>query len=106
MPWPFRRLAWWVGLNLFGKLRVHNFGTFSLTSTASEGAGVLVLTPLVTSTLHYGLFDDRGNLPARITFDHRVLDGAFVARGLAELEEVLRTTILEELLHARAIKAA
>jgi hypothetical protein len=63
----------------------------------------LALLPLVTSTLHYGLFDDRGNLPARITFDHRVLDGAFVARGLVELEEVLQTTILEELVNARAL---
>jgi hypothetical protein len=60
--------------------------------------------PLVTSTLHYGLFDARGDLPARITFDHRVLDGAFVARGLVELEEVLQTTILEELLLVRALK--
>jgi hypothetical protein len=57
----------------------------------------LALRTLVTSTLHYGLFDDCGNLPVRITFDHRVLDGAFVARGLVELEEVLQTTILEEL---------
>ena len=97
VPWPFRRLAWWVSLNLFGKLRAHNFGTFSLSSTSSEGAGILALLPLVTTTLHYGLFDDRDNLPARITFDHRVLDGAFVSRGLVELEEVLQTTILEEL---------
>jgi len=78
-------------------------GTFGLTSTSSAGAGVLAMLQLVTSTLHYGLFDDRGNLPARITFDHRVLDGAFVARGLVELEEVLQTTILEELLKARAL---
>ena len=103
VPWPFRRLAWWWSLHVSGKLRAHNFGTFSLTSTSSEGAGILALVPLLTATLHYGLFDDRGNLPARITFDHRVLDGAFVARGLVELEEVLQTTILEELLKARAL---
>ena len=103
VPWPFRRLAWWWSLNLSGKLRAHNFGTFSVTSTASEGAGALALLQLLTSTLHYGLFDDRGHLPARITFDHRVLDGAFVARSLVELEEVLQTTILEELLNARAL---
>jgi hypothetical protein len=102
VPWPFRRLAWWWSLHVSGKLRAHNFGTFSVTSTASEGAGALALLPLVTATLHYGLFDDRGNLPARITFDHRVLDGAFVARGLVELEGVLQTTILEELRNARA----
>ena len=98
VPWPFRRLAWWVALNLRGRLRAHNFGTFAVTSTASEGAGILALLPLVTATLHYGLFDDRGMLPVRITFDHRVLDGAVVARGLVDLEEVLQTTILEELL--------
>ena len=98
VPWPFRRLAWWGSLNLSGKLRAHNFGTFSVTSTAAAGAGALALLPLVTATLHYGLFDDRGTLPARITFDHRVLDGAFAARSLVEMEEVLQTTILEELL--------
>ena len=104
VPWPFRRLAWWWSLHVSGKLRAHNFGTFSVTSTSSEGAGILALLPLVTTTLHYGLFDDRGTLPARITFDHRVLDGAFVARALVELEEVLQTTILEELRDARALK--
>jgi hypothetical protein len=104
VPWPFRRMAWWGSLNLIGKLRAHNFGTFSLTSTSAEGAGILALLPLVTSTLHYGLFDDRGTLPVRITFDHRVLDGAFVARALVELEEVLQTTIREELLHGCAFQ--
>jgi hypothetical protein len=104
VPWPFRRLVWWASLNLSGKVRAHNFGTFSITTTGSEGAGILALIPLTTATLHYGLFDDRGNLPVRITFDHRVLDGAFVARGLVELEKVLQTTILEELLHLHSLK--
>ncbi len=106
VPWPFRRLAWWVSLNLTGRMRTHNFGTFSVTSVASEGAGVLAMTPLVTSTLHYGLFDAHGQLPARITFDHRVLDGAFVARALVELEHVLQTDVLYEMLRTPAFKAA
>jgi hypothetical protein len=106
VPWPFRRLAMWVSLNLFGKLRCHNFGTFSLTSVASEGAGLVVLTPLLTSTLHYGLFDDRGTLPMRMTIDHRAIDGAVAARALVEMEKVLMTDILAELLNSRAIKAA
>src|SRR5207244_1624472 len=55
VPWPFRRLVWGVSLNLMGKLRAHNFGTFSVSSTASEGAGILMLMPLLTSTLHFGL---------------------------------------------------
>jgi len=106
VPWFFRRLVWRAGLNLFGKLRCHNFGTFSLTSVASEGAGLLSLTPLLTSTLHLGLFDSLGNIPVRITFDHRVLDAAFVARVLVELERILLTSILEELRNERATIAA
>ena len=34
--------------------------------------------------LHYGLFDAGGNLDVRLTFDHRVLDGAPMARALAD----------------------
>jgi hypothetical protein len=106
VPWPFRRLAMWVSLNLFGKLRCHNFGTFSLTSVAAEGAGILVLTPLLTSTLHYGLFDERGSMPMRMTIDHRAIDGATASRALAELEEVLMSEMLEEVLQLRRIRAA
>ena len=87
VPWPFRRLTWWVSLNLFGKLRCHNFGTFALSSVASEGAGILAMATLLTSTLHFGLFDEQGSLPMRMTFDHRVLDEAPVAaRALVEME--------------------
>jgi len=106
IPWPFRRLLWRGSLNISGKLRCHNFGTFSLSSVAAEGAGLLCLAPLLTSTVHYGLFDGAGMLPMRITFDHRVLDAAFVARALVTLEYVLVTDILEELLNGRAAKAA
>jgi hypothetical protein len=38
-----------------------------------------------------------GSLAVRLHFDHRVLDGAPVARALAELEDVLRTEIVAEL---------
>ncbi len=106
VPWIVRRLTWWVSLNLFGKLRCHNFGTFSLTSVAAAGGGVLSLTPLLTSTLHYGLFDERGNLPMRITFDHRAIDGACAARALVRLEDVLQNEILQELRAGRSLRVA
>ena len=66
----------------------------------------MVLTPLLTSTLHCGMFDDRGNLPMRMTFDHRALDGANAARALVELEKVLLGEILEEVQGLRSIKIA
>jgi hypothetical protein len=106
VPWPFRRLAWWTALNLYPRLRVHNFGTFGITTVAAHGAGVLRLTPILTATLHYSLFDDEGNLDMRLSFDHRVLDGAVAARSLQDLEEVLHQEILDELLEMRMAKAA
>jgi hypothetical protein len=97
LPRPLRRFVWWAGLNWFGRRRSHNFGTFGITSVAGHGAGILQLVPLLTSTLYYGLFDDAGALDMRLTFDHRVLDGATAADVLAQLEEVLHHEILTEL---------
>lgn len=106
VPWMFRRLTWWASLNLFGKLRCHNFGTFSLTSVGAAGAGVLNMQALLTCTLHYGMFDERGRLPMRITFDHRAIDGSNVARALVRLEEVLRNEICQELLEGQGVRLA
>ncbi len=106
VPWPLRRWVWWAGLNLFGKMRCHNFGTFSVTTIGSEGAGILCLTPLLTLTLHFGLFDDQGNLPIRVTIDHRAIDGATIARALVAMEQVLLTEILDELLGWQSVSRA
>jgi hypothetical protein len=97
IPWPLRHWFWWCSLNLFGRRRCHNFGTFGITSVAAQGAGILRLIPLLTSTLHYGLFDEAGRLDVRISWDHRVTDGATIARILSELETVLNRDMVREL---------
>jgi pyruvate/2-oxoglutarate dehydrogenase complex dihydrolipoamide acyltransferase (E2) component len=38
-----------------------------------------------------------GHLDVRLIFDHRVLDGAPVARALGDLQAILRDDIAEEL---------
>jgi len=96
VPWPLRRWLWWSALNLFGSIRCQHFGTFGITSLGLLGAGVLHLVPLLTSTLHYGMFDAIGAIDMRLTFDHRVLDGATAAQALADLEGVLLGEILQE----------
>lgn len=96
VPWPLRRLLWWGALNVLGPVRCHNFGTFGITSLGAQGAGVLHLVPLLTSTLHYGMFDAAGGIPMRLSFDHRVLDGTTAARVLADLEGVLLGEVLQE----------
>ncbi len=96
LPWPLRRLIWWSALNLHGPARARYVGTFGMTSPASHGAGMLHLLSCATCTVHYGLFDAGGSLDVRLTFDHRVLDGAPAARALADLESVLSNEILAE----------
>lgn len=95
-PGPLRRGIMWATLNLFGRRRCHNFGTFGLTSVAGHGAGILNLVPLLTTTIHYGLMDEKGCLDVRLAFDHRVLDGALAAQALARLEGCLLGEILAE----------
>jgi hypothetical protein len=89
IPWPFRRMFLWAGLNFFGSMRCRFFGTFGITSVGSQGAGITHLLPLLTSQLHYGIIEPTGRLSMRLSFDHRVLDGAMAARRLADMEEVL-----------------
>jgi hypothetical protein len=96
VPWPFRRLLWWAALNLFGSVRCHHFGTFGISSLGAMGAGITRLTPLLTAQLHYGMFDDTGKVDMRLSFDHRVLDGATAAVALAGMEEVLLSEMSQE----------
>ena len=97
-PQPVRRLVWWLGLYTDGAIRAHFFGTFGISVVASLGAaGLHILSPL-TTTLNYGAFEADGTIDVRLTYDHRVIDGAPVARALAALEDVLHGPILAELL--------
>ncbi len=95
-PGFIRRSICKLVLNWWGRKRAKRFGTFAVSATAAMGAGQLAVISPTTCTLHYGLLEADGSLPVRITFDHRVLDGADVARVLAELEGVLLEEILPE----------
>ena len=96
-PLPVRRFLWWLGLSTEGRRRAQFFGTFGISVVASLGAaGLHLLSPLST-TLNYGAFEEDGSLDVRLVYDHRVIDGANVARAMAALEEVLNGEILEEL---------
>jgi hypothetical protein len=97
LPRPLRRLVWGFGLKARGLYRASLFGTFGVSVVAPFGASSLhVLSPL-TTTLNYGTFLPDGSLDVRLVYDHRVLDGATVARALGHLEEVLRGPIADEL---------
>jgi len=104
LPLPLRRFVWWLGLATDGACRGHFFGTFGISVVASLGAaGLHILSPL-TTTINYGTFEPDGTIDVRLAYDHRVLDGAPVARALAELEDVLHGEIRDELLGLAAAR--
>jgi hypothetical protein len=96
LPGPVRRGLLWLGLNL-PRTRAGQFGTFGLSVYSSLGAESLhPLSPL-TTTLTYGVIGPDGRVSVRLVYDHRVLDGATVARALGRLEAVLNGPVLREL---------
>ena len=95
-PLLLRRLLWWLGLNV-GRQRIKYFGTFGISVYSSLGAESLHPVSPLTSTLTYGVFAPDGSVDVRLIYDHRVMDGATVARALARLEEVLNTSLRDEL---------
>lgn len=102
VPRPIRRFLWWSTLAVSGPKRAKRFGTFGLSSYGSLGAESLHPMSPLTTTLTYGPIDASGHVCVKLIYDHRVLDGAYVARRLGEIEEILQTEILRELLDAPA----
>jgi pyruvate/2-oxoglutarate dehydrogenase complex dihydrolipoamide acyltransferase (E2) component len=52
------------------------------------------------------MFADDGRIDMRLTFDHRAIDGAPVARALADMEAALHAEILSELRHMPRLERA
>jgi hypothetical protein len=96
LPRPLRRLLWWIGLNV-GRQRGNYFGTFGVSAYPALGAESLHPLSPQTSTLTYGLIAADGRADVRLVYDHRVLDGATVARALVRMETVLNTVLAAEL---------
>ncbi len=97
LPRPLRRLLWWIGLNWSGYKRARNWGTFGVSVYSGLGAEALhPLSPLTTA-LNYGVIAEDGTVDVRVIYDHRVMDGATVARALADLEQVLNNQIARSL---------
>ncbi|WP_337173246.1 hypothetical protein [Paludisphaera sp.] len=99
VPRPVRRFFWWSTLNIAGSKRCKRFGTFGLSTYGSLGAEQIHPISPLTTTLTYGPIDpEAGRVVVKLIYDHRVLDGAFVARRLRDIEDALHGPILRELL--------
>jgi hypothetical protein len=96
LPLPLRRFAWWVGLN-FGRQRANWFGNFSVTSIAACGGGQLHALSPGPFIVNYDVVGPDQTIDILIRWDHRVTDGAMIARTAIRLEQVLNGEIAAEL---------
>lgn len=97
LPLWLRRFAWWQSLHWSGEKRAKRLGTFGFSVYASMGASSLhPLSPL-SYLLNYGVMDEHGRMTVRLVYDHRVVDGAVIARALGTMEAVLTGQLLDEL---------
>ncbi|WP_422929747.1 hypothetical protein [Singulisphaera sp. PoT] len=102
VPRPIRRLFWWATLNVSGFKRAKRFGTFGLTSYGALGAESLHPISPLTTTLTFGPISPTGKVVVKLIYDHRVLDGAYVARRLRDIETMMNTVVLDALLNGEA----
>jgi hypothetical protein len=97
LPRPIRRFLWWWVMNWTGFKRARRLGTFGVTVYSGLGARSLHPISPLTTAMSYGVIDERGDVEVLLVYDHRVMDGAFVARALGEMDRVLQDEILTEL---------
>lgn len=97
LPMPLRRLVAWLHLSWSGYVKANRIGNFMISSVGSLGAEAINPHCFLTSHLSIGPISPSGKVDLNITFDHRVTDGRPIAHALNELENVMNTTIVEEL---------
>jgi hypothetical protein len=97
LPWPVRRALWWLAMNI-GRQRANFLGTFGISVYSSMGAESLHPLSPTTTLVNYDRIGSDGTVNVRIVYDHRVMDGASVARVLTNLETQLAGPIQTELL--------
>jgi hypothetical protein len=97
MPQFLRNIVWHLLMNWMPFKKSKVVGTFSISSLATYGT-TNPTHPLVTTTsISYGPLDDDYRSSVTLQADHRVIDGAILARALVRLEEVMNTAIISEL---------
>ncbi len=89
LPRPIRRLLWWYVFNV-PRHRQHYVGTFGVSAIGHLGASIFVPVSPAGTFLGYGPIAADGTVDITLGFDHRAMDGAVVARGMALLEDKLK----------------
>jgi pyruvate/2-oxoglutarate dehydrogenase complex dihydrolipoamide acyltransferase (E2) component len=97
LPAWLQRIVLWSKLDISGKRRVQYFGTFGISNYGKLGAESMHPIGPQTTVITLSPIQPNGDVNVKLIYDHRVLDGGFIARVLAHLDEVLHDVILAEL---------
>ena len=97
LPRWLQRLVLWNKLDTSGVRRVKYFGTFGMSNYGMLGAESLHPLGPQTTVMTLSPIRPNGDMNVKLVYDHRVLDGSFVARCLARLNEVLQDAIPAEI---------
>ncbi len=97
LPTIFRRAIWWWNLNVETRKRATRIGTFLVSTLAGLGAEIQLPPSVQTGCLTYGPLEENGTARVTLAYDHRIMDGALVARILNTLEETLNQCLVAEL---------
>ncbi len=103
VPGWLRRMILRWNMRSAAPKRATRIGTFSLSTLAGFSATNRFHPTICTTSLSYGPLEPDGRCLATVIADHRLLDGAGVARALARLEAVLEGEIRRELTALAAV---
>lgn len=98
LPTILRRLIWGWNIHVSKRKRARRLGTFFLSTLSGLGAEIQIPPAIHTGCLTYGPLTDRGTTRVTLAYDHRVMDGVYVAECLARLECILSETLKREVL--------
>lgn len=96
-PMLARRVLWWLVMNVSGRRRGRQLGTFSISSLAGQGLLNRDHPTLATTSLSYGPIQPNGDCQLTLLYDHRILDGMQAARALQRLRDHLQHSMVHEL---------
>ena len=97
LPGFLRRAVLRWNLRSTSHKRSSRIGTFSLSALAGYGASNHFHPTLCTTSISYRPIEADGKCLVTLIADHRVIDGAIVARSLAALEKFLTQDLVHEL---------
>ncbi len=96
-PTSIRRIIWWWTLNVSGQRKAKHSGTCFLTTLAGKNTEIQHPPAFLTGNFTYGPLDDQGQCRLTLAYDHRIMDGSFIADCLEEIESNLKGIIADEL---------